>query len=88
MQQAVISLLVSTFLSLLLAAYFFKIVGSEFIITGKGGFPANPHETLNSDEVRVGLVEPVEVEKRGDEETGRQGGENHNSTASKQLVPA
>jgi large exoprotein involved in heme utilization and adhesion len=43
-------------------------IGSQFIITGKGGFPANPHETLNSDEVRVGLVEPVGVEKGGVEE--------------------
>jgi large exoprotein involved in heme utilization and adhesion len=41
-------------------------IGSQFIITGKGGFPANPHETLNSDEVRVGLVEPVGVEKQED----------------------
>ena len=72
-------------------------IGSQFIITGKGGFPANPHETLNSDEVRVGLVEPLPQtlsyeergEKRGDEATGRQGEEdNHTSTASEQLVPA
>ena len=34
-------------------------VGSEFIITGRGGFPPNPNETLNSNTVRVGLVEPV-----------------------------
>ena len=38
-------------------------VGSEFIITGKGGFPANPNEILNSDGVRVGLVEPVPSEQ-------------------------
>ena len=34
-------------------------VGSEFIITGKGGLPANPNENFNSDRIRVGLVEPV-----------------------------
>jgi filamentous hemagglutinin family protein len=74
-----------------------KGVGSEFIITGKGGFPANPHETLNSDEVRVDLVEPLPQplsyeergEKRGDEATGKQREEdNHKSTVSEQLVPA
>jgi filamentous hemagglutinin family protein len=74
-----------------------KGVGSKFIITGKGGFPANPHETLNSDEVRVGLVEPLPQplsyeergEKRGDGATGREGEEdNHKSTRSEQLVPA
>ncbi|NJP22583.1 MAG: S-layer family protein [Hydrococcus sp. CRU_1_1] len=59
-----------------------KGVGSEFIITGKGGFPSNPNETLNSDEVRVGLVEPLpqplsyeergeKRERRGDWETRR-----------------
>ena len=34
-------------------------VGSEFIITGKGGLPSNPNETLNNNRVRVGLVDPV-----------------------------
>ena len=34
-------------------------VGSEFLVTGKGGFPANPQNNFNSNEVRVGLVEPV-----------------------------
>lgn len=32
-------------------------VGSEFIITGKGGFPANPHEALNNNGVQVDLAE-------------------------------
>ena len=36
-------------------------VGSEFIITGTGGLPANPNETLNSNRVRVGLVDPVSL---------------------------
>ncbi len=38
--------------------------GSEFIITGKGGLPPNPHETLNSDEEQVGLVEPVSLQRQ------------------------
>jgi filamentous hemagglutinin family protein len=33
--------------------------GSAFVITGRGGLPANPGEPLNSDAVRVGLVEPA-----------------------------
>ncbi len=49
-------------------------VGSEFIITGKGGLPSNPHENLKSDEVRVDLVEPV-PSRQGDGDTGRQGEE-------------
>ncbi|MDP8934617.1 MAG: filamentous hemagglutinin, partial [Cyanobacteriota bacterium] len=32
---------------------------SEFTITGRGGLPANPGEALNSDSVRVNLVEPA-----------------------------
>ncbi|MEM9271569.1 MAG: S-layer family protein [Cyanobacteria bacterium P01_F01_bin.143] len=34
-------------------------VGSEFIVTGKGGLPSNPNETLNGNRVRVGLVDPI-----------------------------
>jgi large exoprotein involved in heme utilization and adhesion len=37
---------------------------SEFIITGKGGIPPNPNENLDSDSVRVGLVDPVPSESR------------------------
>ena len=33
-------------------------VGSEFVVTGKGGLPFNPTETLNNSDVRVDLVEP------------------------------
>ncbi|MFQ4141120.1 S-layer family protein [Chlorogloeopsis sp. ULAP02] len=33
--------------------------GSEFIITGRGGLPPNPNETLSNDNVRVDWVEPV-----------------------------
>ncbi|MBE9019681.1 hypothetical protein C7Y66_27290 [Chroococcidiopsis sp. CCALA 051] len=34
-------------------------VGSEFTVTGRGGLPPSPDRTLNSDNVRVGLVAPV-----------------------------
>ena len=53
-------------------------VGSQFIVTGKGGLPPNPTETLNSDRITVGLVEPLsrerdgETRKLGDEVTGRE----------------
>ena len=45
-------------------------VGSQFIVTGKGGLPPNPTETLESDRVTVDLVEPLSRE--GDEETKEQ----------------
>ncbi|WP_019503941.1 filamentous hemagglutinin N-terminal domain-containing protein [Pleurocapsa sp. PCC 7319] len=38
--------------------------GSEFLITGKGGFPANPQETLNSGRVKVDLIEPVSSQQQ------------------------
>lgn len=34
-------------------------VGSEFTVTGRGGLPPSPNQTLSSDSVRVGLVAPV-----------------------------
>ena len=43
-------------------------IGSEFIITGKGGLPPNPNETLNSNRVRVGLVEPLPLNENTEEE--------------------
>jgi filamentous hemagglutinin family protein len=43
-----------------------QTVGSEFIITGKGGIPPNPHDRLTSDVIRVDLVEPVSLGRRGD----------------------
>jgi len=39
-------------------------VGSEFVVTGKGGFPANPQNNFSSDPVRVGLVDPVLTENQ------------------------
>ncbi len=34
-------------------------VGSEFIVTGKGGLPPNVNESLNSESAQVGLIETV-----------------------------
>ena len=34
-------------------------VGSEFIVSGKGGIPPNVNEALNSEEAQVSLIEPV-----------------------------
>jgi large exoprotein involved in heme utilization and adhesion len=34
-------------------------IGSEFIITGKGGLPPNVNESLNSESAQVGLIEAV-----------------------------
>jgi filamentous hemagglutinin family protein len=33
--------------------------GNEFVVTGRGGLPTSPNETLNSDNVRVDLLQPV-----------------------------
>ena len=46
-------------------------VGSQFIVSGKGGLPPSPTETLGSNEVEVGLVEPLL--RQGNEGTRRQG---------------
>ena len=48
-------------------------IGSQFIVTGKGGLPPNPTETLNSDRISVGLVEPLS--RQGDRVTRGQGDE-------------
>lgn len=37
---------------------------SRFVITGRGGLPTNPRETLSSDEILVSLVEPNYTEER------------------------
>ena len=49
-------------------------VGSQFIVTGKGGLPPNVNESLNSESTRVDLIEPVpstsgEAEERESQET-------------------
>jgi hypothetical protein len=49
--------------------------GSAFVVTGRGGLPANPSEPLSSEAVRVTLVEPAPVgdqRSRGVEEQGSQ----------------
>ncbi|MBW4623271.1 MAG: S-layer family protein [Cyanosarcina radialis HA8281-LM2] len=60
--------------------------GSEFTISGRGGLPANPNETLDSETVRVGLVEPIpssQLPASGERKSGV--GE---STVSQPIVPA
>lgn len=59
-------------------------VGSQFIVTGKGGLPPTVNESLNSESARVDLIEPVE-ERLGDRETGRGG---DNTTTAPEAVPA
>ena len=34
-------------------------IGSEFIVTGRGGFPPSPNETLTGNNIQVDLVKPV-----------------------------
>ena len=60
--------------------------GSEFIITGKGGLPPNPHETLNSDEEQIGLVEPVLL--RQGEEIRIEKNDTSTEKSTSELVPA
>jgi filamentous hemagglutinin family protein len=38
--------------------------GSAFVVTGRGGLPSNPSEILNSEGVRVDLVEPAPIKER------------------------
>jgi filamentous hemagglutinin family protein len=50
-------------------------VGSEFIVTGKGGLPPNVNESLNSESAQVGLIEtvtsqPQTVGENGDKPDG------------------
>jgi filamentous hemagglutinin family protein len=55
---------------------------NEFVVTGRGGLPPSPNQTLNSDNTRVDLVEPVAM---------RSGGTKKNtsvSSATKPIVPA
>ncbi|MGI2906928.1 filamentous hemagglutinin N-terminal domain-containing protein [Tolypothrix sp. VBCCA 56010] len=34
-------------------------LGNEFVVTGRGGLPTTPNQTLSSDNVRVDLLQPV-----------------------------
>ena len=61
-------------------------VGSQFIVTGKGGLPPNPTESLNSDRVKVGLVEPVPSQRQSEGETKMQREKTNNQAT--EAVPA
>ena len=45
-------------------------VGSEFIVTGKGGLPPNVNEALNSEEARVSLIEAIPSQQQKVEANG------------------
>jgi filamentous hemagglutinin family protein len=60
---------------------------SEFVVTGRGGLPPNPNQTLNSDNTRVDLVEAVAMKSGGVREV-RSGGIKKNASVPKPIVPA
>ncbi|KYC35565.1 filamentous hemagglutinin [Scytonema hofmannii PCC 7110] len=60
-------------------------VGSEFIVTGRGGLPPSPNQILGSDNVRVDLVEPVANTRNSNSTTQNQ---QSPSSTIKQIVPA
>ncbi|MDJ0572201.1 MAG: S-layer family protein [Pleurocapsa sp. MO_192.B19] len=59
-------------------------VGSQFIVTGKGGLPPTVSESLNSEAAQVDLVEAVPSRRRGDGVTGGQG----ENITTEEAVPA
>ncbi|NJM71058.1 MAG: filamentous hemagglutinin N-terminal domain-containing protein [Scytonema sp. RU_4_4] len=59
--------------------------GSEFIITGRGGFPSHPNQILSSDNVRVDLVKPVASQGNVTSATHKQPSTN---PTDKPIVPA
>ncbi|MFH7024840.1 MAG: filamentous hemagglutinin N-terminal domain-containing protein [Heteroscytonema crispum UTEX LB 1556] len=60
---------------------------NEFVVTGRGGLPPSPNETLSSDNTRVDLVSPVAMRSGGVGEGGS-GGIKKNASVSKPIVPA
>ncbi|WP_051469915.1 two-partner secretion domain-containing protein [Fischerella sp. PCC 9605] len=60
-------------------------VGSTFVITGRGGLPSNPNQTLNNNNARVDLVEPATTRSNAQSATINQ--PKIRPTA-KQIVPA
>ena len=48
-------------------------VGSEFVITRRGGLPPSPTDALSSDAIEIGLVEPVAAESQVAAEPGSRG---------------
>jgi filamentous hemagglutinin family protein len=61
---------------------------SELIVTGRGGVPSNPNETLSSDSVQVDLVEPVATQTTQAEATPQNANEQSSETTSKAIAPA
>ncbi len=60
-------------------------VGSEFVVTGRGGLPLSPAQTTRSETVRVDLVKPAPQQSRGNSQKERI---TSSSPATKQIVPA
>jgi large exoprotein involved in heme utilization and adhesion len=60
--------------------------GSHLIVTGRGGVPSNPNETLSSDSIQVDLVEPVATQTT--EETKENANGESFETTSKAIAPA
>ncbi len=63
-------------------------VGSEFIVTGKGGLPPGVDESLNSEAARVGLIESVPSRSRGAGEQGSRGEIKQTDNIAIEAVPA
>ncbi|AKG23080.1 hypothetical protein IJ00_19010 [Calothrix sp. 336/3] len=59
-----------------------KIIRGEFLITGRGGIPMNPNETLRTDNVYVDLAEPAPSK------TYSQNPAKPNAVTSKEVTPA
>ncbi|MDJ0797830.1 MAG: filamentous hemagglutinin N-terminal domain-containing protein [Calothrix sp. MO_167.B12] len=69
-------------------------VGSEFVVTGRGGLPPSPTQTTRSETVRVDLVKPAPQQSRGNSQKDRirssreEKQTTSSSSATKQIVPA
>ncbi|TBR57764.1 hypothetical protein B4U84_17495 [Westiellopsis prolifica IICB1] len=62
-----------------------KGFGSSFIITGRGGLPSSPNDSLSNDNVRVGLVNPSTSTSSSQSSTINQP---KTQSAAKQIIPA
>ncbi|TBR61298.1 filamentous hemagglutinin [Westiellopsis prolifica IICB1] len=58
-------------------------IGSEFTVTGRGGFAPGPNEGFNSDNVRVDLVQPTNHSSNSRSSTVKQ-----RTIQTKQIIPA
>ncbi len=69
-------------------------VGSEFVVTGRGGLPPTPTQTTRSETVQVDLVKPAPQPNRGNSKKERirssreEKQTTSSSSATKQIVPA